>query len=53
MNDDVRRQLDKSLPHEKLRKLIKDSGTQLLVQNGLQKAFQGITSMEEVIRVLR
>ncbi len=53
MNDDVRRQLDKSLPHEKLRKLIRDSGTQLLVQNGLQKAFQGIISMEEVIRVLR
>lgn len=53
MTDAVRRALYPTIEVDKLRTLIHDTGYVPLAQDGLEKALRGVTTLEEVHRVLR
>jgi type IV pilus assembly protein PilB len=40
--------IDREVPEDELRRLIRSAGTPSLTNDGLQKAIDGITSVEEV-----
>ncbi len=51
MNDAIRSAVSASAPHNELRKAALKSGMKPLLIRGIEKAAEGITSLEEVIRV--
>lgn len=52
INDEIRNAINDSVPREELRKLIYKKGVKTLLQDGLLKVLEGITTMEEVFRLV-
>ena len=53
MSDEVRRLLLKHADAQDLRRVAVAEGMRSMFQDGLRKAVQGVTSIEEVMRVTR
>ena len=52
LNDDIRYAINENIDRKELRKLVYEQGTKTMLQDALQKVLAGITSMEEVYRLI-
>ena len=52
LNQDIRDAITNNLRKDELRKLVYDKNTKTLLEDGLAKVIEGITSVEEVLRVI-
>lgn len=52
INQEIRDAIANGLPKEELRKLVYKGDTTTLLQDGLQKVLQGITTIEEILRLV-
>lgn len=52
INDDIREAISNSIKKEELKKLVYKSDVNTLLQDGLIKVAQGLTSFEEIIRLI-
>lgn len=53
MDDDVRKLISQAAPTEDIEKKAKENGMITMVEDGFLKAVQGVTSIEEVLRVTK
>ena len=52
LNDEIRYAINDNIDRKDLRKLVYQQGTKTMLQDALQKVLAGITSMEEVYKLI-
>ena len=51
VSDDIKKIITQEAPSNEIEKMAKENGMALMVEDGFMKAIQGITSIEEILRV--